>query len=158
MALREGCKRALWFTDSFNMDLLRVVFQSRKTGEPINIVYDEGAYICINNTPDSNQLLLYQILYLLDKFAISDEFYHELCMLSPCLPRCYKVKAVRASINQSIKLEHLPKPYFGCYRSLYDCIVETIEIEVSRLHVHVYMGLIKPSLHESLKAISIYHL
>ena len=49
MALREGCKRALWFADSFNVDLLRVVFQSRKTREPINIVYEEGAHACTNN-------------------------------------------------------------------------------------------------------------
>ena len=119
-ALREGCEKALWFTGSYNVDLIKVVFQSRKTGEPID-VYKKGTRTCTNSITqlqdDSSQLLqLQQTLQLLDRFAVSDEFYREISMLNPSLPRLHNVKALRASLNQDIKLDQLPKPYFGCYR------------------------------------------
>jgi hypothetical protein len=36
---------------------------------------------------DNNNQAAYAILYLMDKFGISDQFYHELSMVNPFLPR-----------------------------------------------------------------------
>ena len=79
---------------------------------------------------DDKFVQLHQILYLLDQFSVSDEFYHELSMIQPSLPRSHTIKAARASINSNIKLERLPAPYLGCYRGLNECIAEAIQAEV----------------------------
>ncbi len=39
-SLRETCKRALWFTDSFNVDLLGIIFKTKNTLEEISIDYN----------------------------------------------------------------------------------------------------------------------
>ena len=132
--LRVGCERALWFADSFNIDLLQIVFRSKTTGQPISINYDDkqdaiNTPSC-SNSNDDNLMLLHQILYVLDRFGVSDEFYHELSMLHPSLPHSYAIKAARKNINAKIKFERLPTPYFGCYRRLHDCIAEAIQAEV----------------------------
>ena len=56
--------------------------------------------------------------YLLEKFGVSDEFYHELSMLHPQFPRSYKVKGARKDISECIDLTPLPPPFSGAYRPL----------------------------------------
>ena len=135
MVLREGCKQALWFADTFHIDLLKVVFQTRATGEHIDLLYNNIEIAPANRSSDEtsksrNLFQLEQILYLLDRFAISDQCYHELSMVDPSLPRSYVIKEARARINSSIILKRLPAPYSGCYRDLHDCIAEAIQAEV----------------------------
>ena len=36
--------------------------------------------------------LLKEVLFLLEQFGVSDEFYHELTQILPAFPRLYKVK------------------------------------------------------------------
>ena len=38
---------------------------------------------------------IHQVLYLLDRFGISDEFYHEIAMIFPSLPWSHHVKDFR---------------------------------------------------------------
>lgn len=90
--LKESCYTALRFADTFNIDLLSVVFHTKKNNEIIKIQYqqnNEKEVIPAQTTiVDSSSITtLQQVLYLLDKFAVSDEFYHELAMLFPSLPR-----------------------------------------------------------------------
>ena len=40
-----------------------------------------------------------QVLYLMDKFNVSDSLYHELSMILTSTPRSYKIKNVRTEIN-----------------------------------------------------------
>lgn len=63
-----------------------------------------------------------ETLYLLEKFGVSDECYHELTMLHPKLPRSYKVKAVRNDVSHDVELLPLPSPFSGAYRPLKTCI------------------------------------
>ena len=72
-----------------------------------------------------------EILYLLDRFGISDQFYHELSMVNPSLPRSYVVKQARESISSIVVINRLPKPYTGCYRPFEDCLRNTISAEVN---------------------------
>ena len=44
-----------------------------------------------------------QVLYLMDRFNVSDEFYHELSMFLPATPRSYQIKKVRTQQNKSLK-------------------------------------------------------
>lgn len=154
--LKEGCKHALWFTDSFGLDLLHVVFRSRNSSEHVSLEFNTspmGSSSSTLTTPSDNintlvnssndQQKLLQIVYLLDRFGVSDVFYHELAMINPTLPRSYKVKRVREALSSNVELIRLPQPYKGCYRSIKSCLVELIGVEVCHLMIflsllHVY--------------------
>ena len=139
-SLRETCKRALWFTDSFNVDLLGIIFKTKSNLEEISIDYNNptisssssnsSSSIMSSSDTTESQTQLRQILYLLDRFAVSDEFYHELSMVSPTLPKSYKVKKVRELLNNNVELKRLPSPYSGCYRSVTECLHESLSAEV----------------------------
>ena len=105
-AVKEGVKRAVWFCDSFGLDLISVAFKS-KAGESVCINYDESAQHVNASSDDGSSDVEVMILYLLDKFGISDAFYHELSMVNPLLPRSYLIKHV---INSSIIIQRLPAP------------------------------------------------
>lgn len=92
----------------------------------------------ISSTSSSSIQDVNQILYLLDRFGISDQFYHELSMLHKELPRSYEVKKARAAITLNVELRRLPRPYFGCYRPLKQCLIDAISAEVN-----VHIGIIK---------------
>ena len=133
--LKESCYTALRFADTFNIDLLSVVLRTRKNNEIIKIQYQQNnekeVIPAQTTTVDSSSITtLQQVLYLLDKFAVSDEFYHELAMLFPSLPRSYLVKETRKRISNSISLERLPAPFYGQYRSLKECIKEALLTKV----------------------------
>lgn len=75
-----------------------------------------------------------EILYLLDRFGISDQFYHELSMLNEHLPRSYEVKLARAAISSVVEIKRLPTPHLGCYRPVKECIINAISAEVYILY------------------------
>ncbi len=137
--LRESCERALWFTDTFNVDLLKVVLRTKNSCEEISLNYQDSPLGTSSSSSDATQqqLQVRQVLYLLDRFAISDEFYHELSMLTPSLPRSHRIKRARDRINATVELLRLPQPYSGCYRSFKECLKETITAEV-RCFKHYY--------------------
>ena len=62
-----------------------------------------------------------ETLYLLERFGVSDECYHELAMLHPQLPRLYKIKNARRDITHEIELLPLPAKN-GAYRPLKNCL------------------------------------
>ena len=63
------------------------------------------------NTNNYNMEKVEQILYLLDKFCVSDEFYHEFSMIENGLPRSYLIKQCRSDQTNSVMwhllLEHV---------------------------------------------------
>ena len=112
--MKEGCKNALWFSD---LDLMSIVFRTRIFNQPIQLDYatcSSPSNTCSNITSES----IYQVL---DHFAISDEFYHEMSMLFPFLPRSY---TIRSRMANSIAVQHLAQPYLGAYRPLRLCLQE----------------------------------
>ena len=137
--LRESCKRALWFTDSFNVDIINLLVKTRTTDEQLTIDITPSS----SSTPSTSSVsqssssdMVYQVLYLLDRFAISDQFYHELSMVHTSLPRSYKIKEARQRINSNVELIRLPQPYYGCYRPFKNSLMEAVLAEVS-LCIHV---------------------
>lgn len=68
-----------------------------------------------------------QILYLLDRYGVSDEFYHELTMVCKCLPRSHRVKALRRQISETVPYIRLPSPFDGCYRPFEGTLREPLQ-------------------------------
>ena len=126
---KGGYKKALWFSDTFNVDLLTVSFRTRTRGEHIGFTYSDDASKPSLEKMASNDNVA-TILHLLDRFGVSDIFYHELSMINPSLPRSHLVKKERERLNNSVQVLRLPRPYTGCYRSFAKCLTEVLETQV----------------------------
>lgn len=114
--LRTSCKNALWFAETFGIDLLSISFQASE--DPITFQYSSNTAPLQSSAVSSphSTVIPNEVLYLLDRFGVSDEFYHELSMLFPFLHRSYMVKeAWRVLVGQT-NIQRLPKPYYGCYQ------------------------------------------
>ena len=102
------------------------MFWAKSSKKEITLEYEKGA--CTSSTLTPNNLMsIHQVLYLLDRFGISDEFYHEIAMIFPSLPRSHLVKDIQRRLNASIVIKRLPFPYYSAYRP---CIQEAIKAQV----------------------------
>ena len=66
-----------------------------------------------SDLPDSDQNKLKTLLFLLDKFCVGDEVYHELTMQSGDLPKSYLVKQLRTDLNKTYHIERTLGKYPG---------------------------------------------
>ena len=130
--LRDACQSALQFAKTFNIDLLSVSFQCRTSKDIVKLDYNKEMPSPTYNSAvePENVHTIYQVLFLLNKFAVSDEFFHELAMLFPSLPRLYTVKLARKRISECTVIKRLPSPYYGAYRPLTECIQEVLLSQV----------------------------
>ncbi|XP_019861583.1 PREDICTED: uncharacterized protein LOC109590077, partial [Amphimedon queenslandica] len=126
MAIKEATKKALLFLDSFKIDAQSIILKSQVSKETMTIPLSSSSHTksSINTSSCSSENTIDEVLFLLDSYGISDEFYHELSMIHTSLPRSYLVKQRRNNISTNIPSYRLPKPYFGCYRSLKESIIE----------------------------------
>ena len=157
--IKESCKKALWFLDSFNVNVTNVILKMKMSDEIITLNYSNdqsenksecqtlsasqslptlSSYQSISTTSHQSTYLnnnlpsnIDEILFLLDSFGVSDEFYHELSMCHPSLPRSYLINERRKCISSNIEIHRLPRPYFGWYQNLTACIEEVLVRMVS---------------------------
>ena len=107
----------------------------RSPTKVVELTYDlpESSAGCSSTAEDKETGNVDEALFLLERFGVSDECYHEMTQLFPQLPRSYVVKKDRKEISQSIELEELPSNYKGAYRPVRKCIEEILSDKVSRL-------------------------
>ena len=67
-------------------------------------IMQKNADTTISAATTSDKENVLQILYLLDRFGVSDLFYHELAMVNLFLPRSHSVKEARTNLDS--KLSH----------------------------------------------------
>ena len=77
---------------------------------------------------------IHETLSLLEKFGVSDEFYHELSMHHPSLARSYKVKQLRKELTSEVEVIRLPKPFDGAYRPFLPMLSTVFEYQVCATH------------------------
>ena len=123
-------KIALWFAESFGLEISsrNVVENSTRKVHTVSL---SG-----NNTPstrvgcndnevcdeshgfdalsDNEKNKVEEILFLVDKFYVSNEFYHEVTMLNDSLPRSYLIKQRRDQLNKLISISKTPGIHEGC--------------------------------------------
>ena len=78
---RSVAEAALWFADSFGLIPDQLSTHTATSGEKIHIQFGEGtsqASPLPTTTRLPDEFCAMQTLYLLDRFGVSDEFYHEL--------------------------------------------------------------------------------
>ena len=130
--VEESAREALEFRPSYGLiaESLKV---HTSAGKSISIALSPDAEGL--NTPDSCSNL--RVLYLLDKFGVSDSFYHELCMILSDLPRSHGIKKARIELNRSMTL-HRIDGFEGAYRPFEEILCEQISRMVSPFYLHVY--------------------
>ena len=117
---------ALWFASSFGLELETLKVKENETGlvhtvnlqqensirEPAPIINEPHRASTFSTLPEKEKNRIEQILFLLDKFCVGDNFYHKLSMMVNGLPRSYLVKQCRQDLNSMCHLEGL-KGQFG---------------------------------------------
>ena len=87
-------KQPLWFAHSFGLEPEFVRFRKVASQSPLTVQLDDHPESKTPSPPSQDDHdRIHQVLYLLDMFAVSDEVYHELTMLSSDLPTSHRVKA-----------------------------------------------------------------
>lgn len=105
--LKSKAQRALWFCKSFGLDLEEIKFQDND-GAHHSIRYNSSTPSGYKNLSEDDKNTIEQLLFLLDKFCVGDEVYHELSMISEGLPKSYLVKQKRNQMNKLYHIESLP--------------------------------------------------
>ena len=90
--LKTSTEKALWFVSSFGLDVQSVTM-SDSSGSSVVLNYTDTSQPTPSPTPAPSDHAIAQTLFLLERFGVSDEFYHELAMLNPTLSRymCFMV-------------------------------------------------------------------
>ena len=118
---------ALWFKKSFGLELVSLKFRDANTYQNYSFNYKpeisnmdaeeqaEGNSTVLSDTDNSE---IEQVLFLLDKFYVSDELYHEFTIAYDDMPRSYLIKQRRSDLNKLCHVESLPGSYPGPQCSL----------------------------------------
>ena len=131
--IRDGSKKALNFIQSYDADVVSLTVRSRKSGATQVLSLDKSPALSSLESPSTSnkQVPVDEVLYLLDHYGVSDQFYHELSMVQPSLPRSYLVKRRRGELTKMVSTKDLFQPYKGHYRSFKEYLQEVLETEAS---------------------------
>lgn len=110
----------MWFLESHGLTVTGLKVKETDSGRTCTFEYTEEN---ITQQDDEN---LEQLLFLLDKFCVSDELYHELTILYNDLPRSYLIKQKRSDLNKLCHIEKAPGIYPGAQISFLDTLKEHI--------------------------------
>ena len=124
--LKERAQCALWFAKSLGLELTCLKFKDANSSETYSLDYqtptsnragEEETTETIGELSDFQSSQVEQILFLLHKFYVSDEFYHELTVFYEDMPRSYLIKQHRSDLNKVRHIESVPGIFPGaqCY-------------------------------------------
>ena len=113
-AFLTRAETAIWFAKAFGLELQSLKVKEAKTGKTHEVnaetKTDEPGE---HSTSQTGMSRVEQILYLLDKFCVSDEFYHELSMIENGLPRSYLIKQCKNNLNKLCHVTPTPGTFEG---------------------------------------------
>ena len=109
-------QQALWFAESFGLVPDYVQVHKAVSGSPLKISFTDDTLSSPSPSEDDYSKVQ-QMLYIVDRFAVSDDAYHELSIVSN-LPPLYRLKQARTTLNSSLTLNRFDGPYPGAFRPL----------------------------------------
>ena len=126
-AFLTRAETAIWFAKAFGLELQSLKVKEAKTGKTHEVnaetKTDEPGEHSSSQTGMSR---VEQILYLLDKFCVSDEFYHELSMIENGLPRSYLIKQCKNNLNKLCHVTPTPGTFEGAQVSFESLLLQQI--------------------------------
>ena len=157
---KQSATKALWFAETFGLEVESITARTSNDGNelviPLSSQQDNHPSVVPATstapTDRNSHSNVMQTLYLLERFGVSDEFYHELTQVrlkmflgaEPCiyyyfhlcvqvypeLARSYQVKQARQETGKDIELERVPAPFHGVYRHFKPAVVAALQREV----------------------------
>ena len=127
-----GSKKALNFIQSYDADVVSLTVQTRKSGATQVLSLNKSPCPSSLESPSTSnkQVPVDEVLYLLHHYGVSDQFYHELSMVQPSLPRSNLVKR-RGELTKMVSTQDIFQPYKGHCRSFKEYLQEVLETEAS---------------------------
>ncbi|KAJ7327833.1 hypothetical protein OS493_026112 [Desmophyllum pertusum] len=111
--LQNKAQCALWFCKSYGLELKNIEIEDQN-GHSHKLDYcgmtSSGNY---ENLSQNEKNKIDQVLFLMDKFCMGDDVYHELTMMAEGLPKSYLIKQSRAQFNKTYHIERTPGKYPG---------------------------------------------
>ena len=107
--LKNNIQCALLFSESFGLKLSQVKLSDEK-GDTHLLTREND---CFETLQEEDNNKLEQILFLLDKFCVGDEVYHEMTIHTDDLPKSYLIKQLRSDLNKTYHIERTPGQYPG---------------------------------------------
>ena len=89
--IAESVSKALHFLPSYGL-----------TPDSLKVQISAGKGLSIALSPDSDSTdscINLKVLFILDKYGMSDSFYHDLASIFPELTRCHRIKKTRIELN-----------------------------------------------------------
>lgn len=115
--LKNKAQCTLWFCKSFGLDLTNIRLQD-ESGCNYTLEYPIPPTLGSNQMefeklPNDQKKIIERVLFLLDKFCVGDEVYHELSVTIEGLPKSYLIKQLRGELNKTYHIERMPGPFPG---------------------------------------------
>ena len=101
-----------------------VTLRNKDTGI---VQFVETSIAAETENKENNPGCLEQVLYTKERFGISDAAYHELSMVTPQLPRSWKLKQQSKSLNKQWDVSPTPDCTTGVQQSLRSRLVERVQ-------------------------------
>ena len=120
--VRSRGKAALWFMETFGITVQSLNGKT-SDGKLISVDLQKDRETQTPEGPRFNRLFdeekeaIEQVLFLLDKFYVSDEVYHKLTQISEGLPKSYLIKQCREELNKACHLRKTPGEHPGVEQS-----------------------------------------
>ena len=120
--LAKNVQSALSFCEDEGFKPCSVEIENVDTGshELLNVAC--GTYSGMSEATTSEKENVHSVLYVKDKFSVSNEAFHELSMLSN-LPSSSKVKNLTRTLNSQFDIRSAPNGIVGVQQSLRACVM-----------------------------------
>ena len=109
---------ALKFTEKTHFRLKNIHMQNIETNEMLSIHQDGSTTSIKPQLSENKGTVIKQTLYVKERFNISDEAYHELCMVHPSLPRWSTLNKTSKDMSCNSAIFAIPGPIVGVQQSL----------------------------------------
>ena len=116
--LKNKMNDALWFAETYGLFPRHVVCESFE-GQKIEIAVGDTQTkgVRYSALPDTEKDKLRQIVYICDKFYVSDSAYHEFSSVSSDLPSVSQLKDCRNEFNDEFEIQRTPGSFPGAFLS-----------------------------------------
>ena len=119
--LKSKMDKALWFADSYGLRPTSVRLES-SNGESVHVPLGSQ-----DNSVDVEKMK--EILFILDKFKIGDEAYHEIVRKSDDLPKLHSIVRLREEKNTAFEIHRTPGNIPGAYVSLKSELINILKTQ-----------------------------
>lgn len=122
--LATQADQALWFAEAFGLTP-KVLKCTSSEGKNVNVKLGANADYSALESCDKQKIR--ELIYILDKFSISDAAYYELTAVNEDIPRKYLIVQERSNINELFHVERTPGLTPGAFVSIKDEITSYIK-------------------------------